>query len=257
MKQLLLLLALFSHTVTAAQTSKIFQSVDAEYQARIIIAPAEKSGQFYINYRGFEHHYDNQTLLYKKLKNDLGNGFNYQLIGLPIVNVRSNKHQTLIYGTAVSFSEVFLDNDTVTRVTYVGNADVVQERRVKAQYQDRQLKVVSKVAAAKLIKQAKKQLENSCQTAISVNINWKEFKQQGLKTTPAKLAAYLEALEKVCRLDADYLEAVKGIKQIQVSISDNIEQHQVVLESETLLIAIGDQLANLPERSYQAIYDSF
>ena len=126
--------------------------------------------------------------------------------------MRSNKHQALIYGSAVSFAEVFIDNDTVTRDIYVGNADVVQERRVKAQYPDRQLKVVSKVAAAKLIKQEKKQLENSCQTTISVNINWKEFKQNGLRTTPAKLAAYLKALEKVCLLDADYLEAVKDIK---------------------------------------------
>jgi len=251
------MLALLSQSAYAATTSKIFKSFDAQYQARVIISPAEKSGQFYINYRGFEHHYDNQTLLYKKIKNDLGDGFNYQLIGLPITNIRNNKHKTLIFGTVVSYSEVFLDNDTVTRIAYVGDADIVQQRRVKAQYQERQLKVVSKVASSKMIKQAKSQFEKGCQTAVSVNVNWNNFKQQGLKTSPAKLAAYLTALEKVCQLDADYREAVQGIKHIKLSISKNIEQHKVELDNDTLFIAIGDQLANLPERSYQAIYESF
>jgi len=261
MKQRIITLVLFGQllgtSAYAAQSGKIFNSFDAQYQARVIISPAEKSQQYYINYRGFEHHYDNQTLLYKKVKNDLGDGFNYQLIGLPITNVRNNKHKTLIFGTVVSYSEVFLDNDSVTRIAYVGDADIVQQRRVKAQYQERQLKVVSKVAASKMIKQAKSQFEQSCQTAISVNVNWSDFKQQGLKTTPAKLAAYLTALEKVCQLDADYLEAVQEIKQIKLSVSSNIEQHKVELDDGTLSIAIGDQLANLPEISYKAIYDSF
>lgn len=257
MKKLLLMLTFFTHSLMAVESSKIFESIDAEYQARIIITPAEKSGFYYINYRGFEHHFDGSTLLYQKLKNDLDDGHHYKLAGLPDVNVRNKQYRTLINGSFVSFSQVFLDNDTVTRIIYVGKADIVQARRVKEKYLNRQLTVVSKVAAKKTVKQAQSKFEASCNTQVVLNIDWSEFKRQGLKTAPAKVAAYLAALEKVCLIDADYLEAVQEINKIEISVSSDIEQHNVRLNDEILSIAIGDQLANLTERSYKAIYDMF
>jgi len=246
--------------VNAAESSKVYVSYEAAYDARIILSPADKDNFYYISYQGFEHSFDGTALLYEKRPNANGrDGFFYKLAGMPSINLQNNNYRTHISGTDVPFYEVYLDNDSVTRVIFQRSADVVEERRVKAKYQSRQLKVLSKVAAKKLVKSAHSNFEKSCKTSISVSIKWPEFAKQGLKATPAKTAAYLDALGKICAIDNDYAQAVQSIKTITVAASSDVDQHQATLSSggSSLALNIGDQVPNLPETSYRMLFNIF
>lgn len=119
---------------------------------KLVIAPAEEKGTYYVNYKGFEHYYDNNTLLYKKFKNDIGKGYYLKLVGMPDINFRTEGHKALLAGSLFSYSNVYLDNDTVTKVIYSGLAGIVKINKInkiKEKYQARQFTVISKVAAKK------------------------------------------------------------------------------------------------------------
>jgi len=253
----LLLIAMCSSYVSAAESSKIFKSYEAEYKATVIVSPAEKKGFYYISFKGFEHDYDNSSLLYKKVKNSDGVGVQYQLSGMNNINFKNNSHRTMINGTSIPYSEVFLDNDSITRVIYSGKADIVQERKVKQEYLDRQLTAISKVEAKSLISSAQKSFSKSCDTRVKLNISWSDFSKKGLKTTPAKTAAYFNALEKICAIDSDYFDAVKSITNIKISLSNDNEEHHAQLNGKTLTLEIGDQVPNIPETSYKLLYNIF
>ncbi|MBB1340744.1 hypothetical protein H5158_03720, partial [Pseudoalteromonas sp. SR45-6] len=166
-------------------------------------------------------------------------------------------HKTVRSGTLVSYSSVYLDNDTVTKVIYSGLADIVKVNKVKEQYQVRQLNVVSKIAAKKLIEKSVSSFSTTCETNIEIDIDWRQFESQKLKTSPAKLSAYMNALENICTIDHDYLEAVQGIEKIQLIPSVVADKHQAKMSNSVLIIEIGDDVTNLPETSYKLIYDIF
>ena len=69
-KLCLLLALLVSLSIQAKESAKVYRSFDAEYDATLTVVPASEEGEYYLNYKGFEHHYDGHTLLYKKQKND-------------------------------------------------------------------------------------------------------------------------------------------------------------------------------------------
>lgn len=249
----LLATPLFTH---AFEHGKIFYSFDSENEARVVIVPAKQKQHFYINYKNFNHKYDNQTLLYKKVKNDLNNGFNYQLTDTSRINIRNNGNKTLIHGTLYSYSTVYLSNDSQTKIIYAGDADIVQARNIKKMYHDRQLDVSSKIEAKKRIKSATETFKKSCNNNTEIIINWNAFVAQKLKVVPAKLSIYLDALSQICAIDSDYLDAVNSITKIHVSPAEQLTKHLVSLENNQLTINIAKDQANLPETSYQAIFDT-
>ncbi|WP_343817570.1 hypothetical protein [Colwellia asteriadis] len=242
---------LFSY---AFEHGKVYYSFDSENEARVIVVPAEEDNHYYINYRNFNHHYDNQTLLYKQIKNNINEGFYYQLADTARVNLRNELNKTLIHGTLYSYSTVFLDDDSKTKIIYAGDADIVQARNVKEAYHKRQLDVSSKVAAKKLIKSAQENFNSACKQAVNIDIDWNAFVSQELKAAPAKLSSYLGALSKICAIDSDYLEAVNSITQIKVSPAEDTTQQKVTLADNQLTIQIASEQPNLPETSYQAIF---
>lgn len=241
----------------AQENPKVYHSFDSEFSATLTVVPAEDENTYYVNYNGFEHHYDGNTLLYKKFKNDIGDGYYLKLLGMPDVNFKNEGHKTVRSGTLVSYSSVYLDNDTVTKVIYSGLADIVKVNKVKEQYQVRQLNVVSKIAAKKLIEKSVSSFSTTCETNIEIDIDWRQFESQKLKTSPAKLSAYMNALENICTIDHDYLEAVQGIEKIQLIPSVVADKHQAKMSNSVLIIEIGDDVTNLPETSYKLIYDIF
>jgi hypothetical protein len=255
MKILLAVAVLAAPSIALASShGKIFYSFDSENEARVIVVPADLDKHYYINYKNFNHSYDNQTLLYKKVKNDSGDGFYYQLADTARVNIRNNSNKTLIHGTLYSYSTVFLDDDSKTKIIYAGDADIVKVRNVKKSYHERQLDVSSKIAAKKHIKSAKDNFNKACKSEVDINIDWNAFIAKKLKASPAKLSSYLNALSKVCVIDNDYLEAVKSITQINVLPSNTPNKQKISLESDTLTIQIANEQPNLPETSYQAIF---
>lgn len=257
MKFVLVFLFIISFSSLALEKPKIFYSFDSEFSASLIVVPAEDADTYYLNYNGFEHHYDGNTLLYKKFNNDIGDGYYFKLLGMPDVNFKNENHKTVRSGTLVSYSNVYLDNDTVTKVIYSGTVDVVKVNKIKEQYQVRQLNVVSKVEAKKLIEKSVSSFSTTCETNITIDIDWRQFESQKLKTSPAKLAAYMNALENICTIDHDYLEVVQEIEKIRVIPSGLASKHQAKISSRVLTIEIGDDVNNLPETSYKLIYDIF
>lgn len=252
---LLMMAASTACNVAAEESSKVFQSYESPYDASIVISPADKKKFYYIKFNGFEHHYDNNVLLYQKIKSN--QGYNYQLAGMKNVNVKNSQKRAMLNGTNTPYQEVLLDNDSSTRIIYSHTADIVQERQIKQQYMDRQFVVISKVEAKKLIKKANQKITKSCLTSINIDIDWAAFKTAGNKTTPSKTAAYLNGLAKICAIDADYLDAVKTIKMIQIIPSINDDIHKAVLIDNVLSLEIGTQVPNLPETSYKLLYDIF
>lgn len=256
MKKLLVCTALLIPFYTHAfEHGKIYHSFDSENNARVIVVPAKLAKHYYINYKNFNDEFDNQTLLYKKVKNDLGDGFYYQLADTSRVNVRNNLNKTLIHGTLYSYSTVLLTNDSKTKIVYTGEADIVQARNVKKSYHERQLDVSSKVSAKKHIKSAKANFLKSCHNEVKLSIDWDAFIAQELKASPAKLSSYLGALSKICAIDNDYLEAVNSIAKINVLPSDIPSKQKVSLEGDQLTIQIANEQPNLPETSYKAIFN--
>ena len=253
-KSLLFLASILTFNVNAEVSSKVFTSYEAQYDASIIIIPKEKSELYYIKFLGFENDYDGDVLLYTK--NKTSDGYAYQLSGMPtITNVRDNQYRTSINGTWTPYLEVFLGDDSITRVIYNGRVDIVEERKIKQQYLDRQLTVISKVAARKLINKAQQELNNSCVVNIDVEVDWAAFKID--KITPAKTAAYLRALSQICILDSDYLNAVKVIQKITVIPSESGTQHQAQLVGNELTLKIGKDVPNLKETSYALLFEIF
>ena len=248
---------LTSFTTMSQESSKVYHSFDSEFSATLTVVPAEDENTYYVNYRGFEHHYDGNTLLYKKIKNDIGDGYYLKLLGMPDINFKNEALKTVRSGTLVSYSSVYLDNDTVTKVIYSGTVDVVKVNKIKEQYQVRQLNVVSKIAAKKIIEKSVSSFSTTCETNIEIDIDWRQFESQKLKTSPAKLAAYMNALENICTIDHDYLEVVQEIEKIRVIPSGLASKHQAKISNRVLTIEIGDDVNNLPETSYKLIYDIF
>lgn len=243
--------------IAQSEDSKTFYSYDSENEARVMIVPAPQTSHYYIHYKGFNHHFDNNTLLYKKVDNDSDDGFYYQLAGLSSVNIRNNLATTIINGTIYSYSTVFLSDNSKTKIIYSGSADIVKARNVISLYENRQQNVNSRVEAKKRIKESKKSYEKNCQTEIELDIDWPLFNDKKLKTAPAKLTSYLEALEKVCAIDQDYAEVVREIKTVTVTLSKDAQQQALSLQKETLSIGIATAQPNLPETSYQAIFKLF
>lgn len=256
-RKLLLLSTALSSMAFANEDAKTYQSFDSDYNATLTVVPTAKSDFYYINYRGFEHSFDENTLFYKKTKNDLNDGYHFKLVGTPSSNFRSEGKKTLLSGSLYSYSEVFLDNDTVTKVIYTGTPDIVKINRIKEKYKNRQLEVVSKIAAKKLNKVTLKSLNDTCKTNIKISIDWDKFSELNLKTSPAKLSAYMRSLVKVCQIDSDYLEAVQMITKIDVSPSIDPSTHNAKLSNTSLHIEIGSDVHNLPETSYKLIYEIF
>lgn len=253
----LFLLVITSFLAKAQEAPKVYHSFDSEFSATLTVVPAESSGIYFISYDGFEHHYDGHTLLYKKFQNDIGEGYYLKLLGMPNVNFKNEGYKTVRFGTLVSYSSVYLDNDTVTKVIYSGTADIVKVNNIKEQYKVRQLNVISKVAAKKLIDNSVSSFSKICETNIEIDIDWQQFEIENLKTSPAKLSAYINALENICTIDQDYLEVVQQIKKIRVIPSGLASKHQAKISNRVLTIEIGDDVNNLPETSYKLIYDIF
>jgi len=239
----------------AFEHGKIYHSFDSENDARVIVVPADLDKHYYIHYKNFNHEYDNQALLYKKIKNDSGDGFHYRLADTSRVNVRNDLNKTLIHGTLYSYSTVFLGSDSKTKIVYTGNADIVQARNVKKYYHERQLDVNGKIAAKKQIKLAKANFAESCNSDVNITIDWDAFIAKKLKASPAKLSSYLGALSKICAIDSDYLEAVNSIAKINVIPSNTANKQVVSLSDDQLTIQIANEQPNLPETSYQAIFN--
>lgn len=259
MKLPLILSALFfsTHGFSSTETSKVYYSYDSERDATLYVVPSSKLNTYYINYQGFEHHYDGETLLYKKTKNDIGKGYHLKLVGMPNVNFRNDGNQTVISGTLVSYSSVYLDDDTVTKVIYQGTTDRAKDRRIIEQYKKRQFETFSKIEAKKLYKKYHESLEKNCNPSIKLDIDWSSFEEKKIKTAPSKLSAYLQSLENICAIDKDYADAVKDIKTIKVTPSNNPETHSAKLIGSELSIQLGVNVENLPETSHKLIYDIF
>lgn len=256
MKLFLLLALLFSLPIYAKEASKVYKSFGAEYQATLTVVPADSDDTYYVSYQGFENHLDGSTLLYKKAPNDVGKGYHLKMVGMPTINFRNEGYQTLINGTVYPYSTVYLDNDSATKVVYVGPADIVQVNKIKAQYKTRQLNVLSVIDAKKQIQEELEKLNATCESTIDTDIDWDKFAAQGNKKSPAKLVAYLQALETVCSIDEDYLAAIQDINTIDVTPSKTPSLQQAKIVNSTLHIEIGDNVENLPERSYKLIYDT-
>jgi len=254
-KLYVLLIVLCAFSINATESSKVFRSYEAQYDATTIISPAEKEGFFYIYFNGFEHHYDGNALLFQRVRNN--SGYFYKLSGMPNVIFRSENNRAMINGTSTPYSEVYLDNETITRMLFSNKADITEERKVKKKYLERQLTMVSKVAAKNAIKAATKSFNETCNTRVAIDINWSKFVKGGFKTTPSKTPAYLDALAKICTIDADYAKAVKTVKTIKVVLSQDTDKHHAKLSGDTLTLAIGDRVPNIPETSYQLLYNIF
>lgn len=252
-----LLSVIIPFSTQAIEKTKVYYSFDSEFSATLTVVPAEADDSYYVNFDGFEHHYDGNTLLYKKFKNDIGDGYYLKLLGMPDVNFKNDNYKTLRSGTLVSYSNVYLDNGTVTKVIYSGFADIVKANKIKKQYQQRQLNVVSKVAAKKLIEESVNSFSKTCETNVNIHIDWRQFETQKLKTTPAKLSAYINALENICTIDSDYLEVVQEIEKIDLTPSALADKHKAKIVDKTLFIEVGDDVPNLPETSYKLIHDIF
>lgn len=257
MKLLTLILAMtLSFSTNAKEKSKVYHSFDADYQARIIVSPAKDKQHYYINFVGFEHEYDNKTMLFKKVPNDLRNGYNFKLAGSERTNLVDQGYQTFIHGTAVSYQTVLLSGDKNTKVIYSGEADINKVRRIEAQYQALQGLAISKVAAKKLIKTANQQLSSHCKQDYQLNIDWPAFNKAQQKTTPGMLASYLLALGRICQIDEDYLAAVQEIDTIEVKLSKDKGKQDIKLQANRLLIAFDNETPNVFETSYNAILDT-
>ncbi|WP_283708990.1 hypothetical protein [Pseudoalteromonas prydzensis] len=244
-----------SFSAIGQEKPKVYHSFDSEFFATLTVVPAEGIDTYYVNYNGFEHHYDGNTLLYKKFKNDLDEGYYLKLLGMPDINFKNEGYKTVRSGTLVSYSSVYLDNDTITKVIYSGTADIVKANNIKEQYQVRQLNVVSKVAAKKLVEKSVGSFSTTCETNVEIDIDWPQFEIKKRKTSPAKLSAYMKALENICTIDHDYLEVIQEIEKIRVIPSTQTDKHEAKILNKTLYIEIGDDVTNLPETSYKLIYD--
>lgn len=246
---------IFSFSVNAEVKGKVYQSFDSENNGEIIVVPAEVDGHYYVNYKGFGHEFDKQTMLYEKIKADIGDGYRFKMVGTPFVNIKQDYYKTLINGTLVTYLNVFLPNDFKSKVVYVYDADITMARKVKESYHKRQLDVGSRVQASDYVNKSKKSLFEKCSNDVIVNVDWDAFKTKKSKPAPAKLSTYFKSLIKICAIDEDYLDAVREIKTINVIPSELAKKQRVDLNGTELTIHIATEQPNLPETSYQAIFD--
>lgn len=253
----LFLLLISKYAFSAIESSKIYYSFDTEKEATLFIVPGEKEDTYYLNYVGFEHRFDGKTLLYEKLNNHTGNGYYLKLVGMPNVNFRNDNNQTIISGTLISYSNVYLDDNSITKIVYSGTTDKAKASRVIQQYKKRQFETFSKVEAKKLYKKHLASLIDNCRADLDINIDWSRFENMGIKSAPSKLSAYLQSLEQICKIDSDYAIAIKSIKKIIVIPSQIPTSHSAKLQGSELTIKIGFKVENITETSYKLMYDIF
>ncbi len=261
MKHALLFMVMFFTVVVyakeAQESSKVYRSFGAEYEATLSIVPHNTANHYLINFEGFEHEVDGTSKLYEKIWNSRSrnDGYYYQLVGgVNQVNFRNNNKSTLIHGTVVPYFEVSLAEKSNTKMIFSGVSNRFDEREIRGKYVLHQGLVESKVEAKRRINTALGELESACRQALEVEIDWPAFQARGMKAAPAMLQRHLQALALLCGADTDYLEAINEITSISVKPAAEAA-HAINLVGTVLSVRFSDLSPNVTEISRKLILE--
>jgi len=251
-------MALLSTSAIAAEAPKTYNSIGADFNAQVLVAPSQKIGYYLLQFNGFEHEIDGQTRLYKKVLNNSRNiedGYHYLLAGSNIVNFRNNIKRTLQNGNYIPTVQIYLADKPITNMVYSGPADISSPRKLQSKYLVRQGLSESKIAVKKQINQANSLLAKACHTSLSIDIDWDSFEKIDAKTTPGMLTNYLSSLSTLCEQDKDYQTEIQSIDTISVKASDKEATNNVTRNNKILIISLVKSAPNVTETSYTDLID--
>jgi len=251
----ILMLLAISSTSYAEYIPKIYKSINAEIDGTIIISQYGEKDNYLISLQGFEHRNDGETLLYRKKwhNSNLNKGYSYELVGTNTVILRNDGRQTLILGTLVPYSEVYLDRNISTKVVFSENGSQRLHDELVSKYRETQGILESKVKVKSLIKKANDNFASLCSQTLNIDIEWNKFSAINQKTTPGMLKGYLSAMTKICTKDDDYREALKNISTLKVTPSSHKGKDSISIKGNTMFIAIDKDTPNVSETSYQTL----
>lgn len=250
-------MALLSTSAIAAEAPKLYNSIGADFNAQVLVAPTQQAGHYLLQFNGFEHEIDGQTRLYKKSpnSNNIEDGYHYLLAGSNKVNFRNNTKYTLQSGNHVPTVQVYLANKPMTNMVYSGAADIASPRKLQAKYQERQGLTESKIAAKKQIEQAQNLFSDTCNSSLSIDIDWNSFEKIDEKTTPGMLSNYLNSLSDLCEQDKDYQTEIQSIDKLTVKASQKTGVNSITRNSKELMISLTKSAPNVTETSYTDLID--
>ncbi len=234
-------------------SAKVFKSINGQVNASLVVVPYDKN-KFLLQYKNFEHKYDNKTFLYTKTFKARGtnSGSRYHMTGTGGTNFMSLGKKTLIKGSVREYSEVTLTGKTPVKMIFVKNAETATIQQIKAQYLKTQGILKTKVAAQKHIQVAVNQFNKKCRANLAVEIDWKGFESITQTTTPGMAYAYIKALERVCAIDEDYGSAARKIQTLVFKPSKIPGKDKLInIAGTRIKIFFNAQVANISVTSYR------
>lgn len=248
-------MALLSTPALATEASKLYKTIGADFDAQVIVAPTQQADHYLLQFNGFEHELDNQTRLYVKTLNssNIEDGYHYLLAGSNKVNFRNNTKYRLKNGNYIPTVQVYLSNKAITNMIYSGAADILSPQKLLTKYQARQGLTENKIAAKTQIAQAQTTFSTTCNTNLSIDINWRSFENIDAETTPGMLSNYLNSLSQLCELDKDYQAEIQSIEKLIVIPSTKTTVNSISRDDNKLVISLAKNAPNVTETSYTAL----
>ncbi|VAW82175.1 hypothetical protein MNBD_GAMMA12-1017 [hydrothermal vent metagenome] len=248
------LLMLLPILAVAQSKAKIFTSINGNVNARLIVSPY-MDGKYLIQFKNFEHHFDNKTFLYDKvfINNNKVKGYHYVMTGTEIISFKSLGKSILVRGSTTEYSEVLLNHKMPYKMIFSGTPDKLEIGNVRAQYVITQGILENKIAIKKNIQITMARFHKKCHKNLSIKIDWDNFISNKQKTTPGMATAYIESLMQVCQIDKDYREAVNKINSIEFKLSKTPGKDKLTKTDNTITIYIDTQIPNIQFTSFSKI----
>ncbi len=240
--------------VVAQSKAKVFTSINGNVNARLMITPY-MDGQYLIQFKNFEHPFDNKTFLYDKvfINTDKVKGYHYVMTGTQITSVKSLGKSILVRGSTTEYSEVLLNNRRPYKMIFGGAASRLEIDSARAQYVITQGILENKIAIKKYLQTTIAQFHKKCHKNLSVKIDWDTFVSNNQKTTPGMANAYIKSLIRVCQIDKDYRQAVNKINSLEFTLSKTPGKDKLTKTDNTIIIYIDAQIPNVQFTSFRKI----
>lgn len=242
-------------SASAAESAKIFHSINGQVNARLVVVPFSK-GKYLLQFSKFEHEIDNKTFLYNKILIGQGDsrGAQFKMTGGHEVHFTSFGKSILVKGSTRDYSEVHLSGKKPIKMLYVKNAEPSIAQKVKAQYLETQGIFESKVDTKRHLQKSVNYFKKKCHPNLGIEVDWSSFEFVKQKTAAGMAHSYIKSLADVCKIDKDYHAAALNIKKILIKPSKT-GKDKLKITGHIITLLISTQVPNVQRTSFKKMKD--
>jgi len=240
---------------SAAESAKIFHSINGQVNARLVVVPFSK-GKYLLQFSKFEHNIDNKTFLYDKIFVGQGDsrGAQFKMTGGQEIHFTSFGKSILVKGSTRDYSEVHLTGKNSVKMIFVKNAEPAIAQQVKTQYLQTQGIFESKVVTKRHLQKSLDYFKKKCHSKLGIEVDWKSFESIKQKTAAGLGHSYIKSLADVCKIDKDYNAAALKIHKIMIKPSKT-GKDKLIRTGDKITVFVSTKVPNVQYTSFNKMKD--